>query len=158
MFGTDRLTNKTHCTRRGSHNKQRKKRVSPFISRGRRRTFFAYAQKEGKQSWGDSLAIALCDPIGVLGEGPPDSVPPRLPGEVQEVIIKCFKHVLLNEHVPAVANESFAQMLYLFQKCSDYIESQVDSMWHCLFWKACWHLMLLYNHPTQHQRSFAWHQ
>lgn len=95
------------------------------------------------------LAVALCDPIGVLGEGTPDSVPPRLPGEVQVVIIKGLKHVPLNEYIPAVTKEDFASMLYLSEEGPGYIETQGNSMGQRLFRKLLGHLMLLYNHPAR---------
>lgn len=75
-----------------------------------------------------SLAIALCDPIGVLGEGASDSVPPRLPGKVQVVIIERLKHVLLDENIPTITDEGFAGMLDLSEEGLGYIETQGDGM------------------------------
>lgn len=79
------------------------------------------------------LSIALCDPIEVLGEGAPDSVTPRLPGEVQVVIIKGLKHILLDEYVPAVTKEDFASVLNLGEEGSGYIETQGNSVGQRLF-------------------------
>lgn len=70
-----------------------------------------------------SLAIALCDPVGVLGERTPDSVTPRLPRKVQVVIIKGLKHVLLDENIPAVTQERFASMLNLSEEGSGYVKT-----------------------------------
>lgn len=102
------------------------------------------ATKASKQAWRqlkgsqccvahkaqNSLAIALCDPVGVLGEWTPNSVTSRLPGKVQVVIIKGLKHVLLDENISAITKEGFASMLNLGEEGSGYIETQGDSMWH----------------------------
>ena len=96
-----------------------------------------------------SLAIALCDPVRVLGERTPDSVTPRLPGKVQVVIIKGLEHVLLDENITAITEERFARMLNLGEEGSGYIKTHGNSMGQRLFWKLLGHLMLLYNYPAR---------